>query len=197
MHCTSQVMASHGRGMEIPGGVIHCHGKVRQLSRRSHSLSLHCDRTVIALSWTCHALVMHLSWTCHALVMDLCAERAKLVMHFSWNIPLPRETCHFTVMHLSSHCHRHEQNCHRTVMQLSSSVIHCDGTVRTKLRTDIVLSARCAHAVHTLCARSDRTVMDLSCTCHGLVCGQSVRCACAVRALCARCARTDIAMTPP
>ena len=65
MHCTSQVMASHERGMEIPGGVIHCHGKVRQLSRRSHSLSLHCDRTVIALSWTCHALVM-----------DLCADRA-------------------------------------------------------------------------------------------------------------------------
>jgi len=144
---------------------------------------------------------MHLSWTCHALVMDLCADRAGLVMYFSWNIPLPSDTCHFTVMHLSSHCHRHEQklssHCHASVIVSDPLLWNCDGTVITILRTDIVLSVRCAHAVHTLCARSDHTVMDLSCTCHGLVCGQSVRCACAVRALCARCARTDIAMTPP
>ena len=134
---------------------------------------------------------MHLSWTCHALVMDLCAERAKLVMHFSWNIPLPRETCHFTVMHLSSHCHRHEQNCHRTVMQLSSSVIHCDGTVITKLRADIVLSARCAHAVHTLCAR----MIALSWTCHALVMDLCADRAHAVRVLYARCARAVRALT--
>ena len=86
----------------------------RPNTRRSHALSSHCHSkssnkpeescTVIALSSDWHILVMDLSWT----FMDLCADRAILFLYFSWNIPLPSESCHWQWHALSSHCHRHE-----------------------------------------------------------------------------------------
>ena len=115
-----------GQCGQTPGGVMHCHHKswqvmeesmaygntrrshslswqVRQLSRRSHSLSSHCDRTVIALSWTCHALLMHLSCTCNGLV---CGQS---------------KTCHALLMEHTTAKRHLSLYCHALVIALSSA----------------------------------------------------------------------------